>query len=176
MKKIKKIKKILIIVQRSNGDVFLSLSLINSLYKYFQSPKIDLLVNDDTYPIAKLLPNVSYIHQFSYLKKKNNRVKQEFNLAMSVFKKYDLSINLTASDRSVIYGLLAGHISISAIEIDNRKSWWKKRLLSYYYYFDTSSHILLNNLKPLSFLKIKHKKLQQTITFLNNDYDEIQKN
>jgi len=167
--------KILIIIQRSNGDVFLSISLINNLYKYFQSPKIDLLVNDDTYPIAKLLPNVNYIHQFSYLNKKNNRFKQELNLARSLFKKYDLSINLTASDRSVIYSLLAGHTSISAIEKDNSKSWWKKKLLSYYYYFDTSSHILLNNLNALSLLKIKHNKLQQTITFFKNDYDEIQK-
>ena len=58
---------------------------------------------------------------------------QEFNLAMSLFKKYDLSINLTASDRSVIYALLAGRVSISAIENDNRKSWWKKKLLNYHY-------------------------------------------
>ena len=65
----KKIKKILIIVQRSNGDVLLSLSLINTLYKYYQHPQIDLLVNDDTLAIAKLLPNINFIHQFSYQKK-----------------------------------------------------------------------------------------------------------
>lgn len=172
---LRKIKKILIIIQRSNGDVFLSISLINNLFKYYREPKIDLLVNDDTYPIAKLLPNINYIHQFSYLKKKNNRLKQEINLAMSIFKKYDLSINLTASDRSVIYGLLAGRISISAIEKDNHKSWWKKILLSYYYDFDTTSHILLNNLKPLKLLKIEHKKLQEAINFLKIEVDEIQK-
>ena len=64
-------KKILIIIQRSNGDVFLSISLINELYKHYQSPQIDLLVNDDTYPLAKLLPNINFIHQFSYKKKRN---------------------------------------------------------------------------------------------------------
>jgi heptosyltransferase III len=171
---LKNTKKILIIIQRSNGDVFLSISLINNLFEFYQSPKIDLLVNDDTYALAKLLPNINYIHQFSYLKKKNNRLMQEFNLAMSLFKKYDLSINLTASDRSVIYALLAGRVSISAIENDNRKSWWKKKLLNYHYYFDTSKHILLNNLEPLKILKIKYEKLQQSMNFSNNEYSEIQ--
>ena len=82
--------KILIIIQRSNGDVFLSISLINNLYKYYQSPEIDLLVNDDTYPLAKLLPNINYIHQFSYSKNRDNRFKQEKNLVMSLYKKYSL--------------------------------------------------------------------------------------
>mgnify|MGYP002524924549 CR=1 FL=1 len=54
-------KKILIIIQRSNGDVFLSMTLINTLYEYYHSPQIDLLVNDDTYPLAKLLSNINFI-------------------------------------------------------------------------------------------------------------------
>jgi heptosyltransferase III len=164
-----KIKKILIIIQRSNGDVFLSISLINNLYKYYQSPKIDLLVNDDTYPLASLLPNVNFIHKFSYLKKQNNRFKQEKNLVMSLFKKYDLSINLTASDRSVFYALVAGKKTISAVEADLKKSWWKKISLTYFYYFDSSQHILLNNLEPLKLLKIKHDNAQQSISFSNKD-------
>ena len=53
------IKHILIIIQRSNGDVLLSLPLINALFEYYNSPKIDLLVNDDTSPLAQLLPNIN---------------------------------------------------------------------------------------------------------------------
>ncbi len=122
----RKIKKILIIVQRSNGDVLLSLSLINLLHKYYQNPQIDLLVNDDTLAIAKLLPNINFIHQFSYQKKRDNRWQQERDLIKSIFKKYDLSINLTASDRSIFYALFAGRKSISAIEKNHKSSWWKK--------------------------------------------------
>ena len=44
------------------------------------------------------------------------------SLLIDLIKKYDLSINLTASDRSVIYALLAGKKTISAIEKDNKKS------------------------------------------------------
>jgi len=154
-------KKILIIIQRSNGDVFLSVSLITELYKYYQSPQIDLLVNDDTYSLAKLIPNINFVHQFSYNKKRKNRWKQEKEIFTSIFKRYDLSINLTASDRSVIYALFAAKKTISAIEKDNKKSWWKKILLSYYYYFDINKHILLNNLEPLNLLQIDHKNIQK---------------
>ena len=169
----KKIKKILIIIQRSNGDVFLSISLINALYEYYQSPKIDLLVNDDTLALAELLPNINFIHQFSYSEKTKHRLKQEKNLILSIYKKYDLSINLTASDRSVIYSILSGKRSISAIEKDNHKSWWKKKILNSYYYFDNSKHILLNNLQPLNILNINYKKLQKPINFDQKDILEI---
>ncbi|MDC0963510.1 lipopolysaccharide heptosyltransferase, partial [Candidatus Pseudothioglobus singularis] len=97
----KNFKKILIIIQRSNGDVLLSQKLISALYKHYQSPKIDLLVNDDTLPVARLLSNINFIHTFSYKKKHENRWQQEKDIVTSVFRKYDLSINLTASDRSV---------------------------------------------------------------------------
>lgn len=97
----KKLKKILIIIQRSNGDVFLSCSLINALFQYYKSPQIDLLVNDDTLQVASLLSNTNNIYSFSYEKKRRSRIKQEKQIISSIYKKYDLSINLTASDRSV---------------------------------------------------------------------------
>ena len=90
----KNIKKILIIIQRSNGDVLLSYSLIDSLFINYQSPQIDLLVNDDTLAVAKLLPNINHIHKFSYQKKKENRWDQEKKIIKNIFRKYDLSINL----------------------------------------------------------------------------------
>ena len=161
-------KKILIIIQRSNGDVLLSLSLIKTLYKHYNSPKIDLLVNDDTLPVAKLLPHINFIHQFSYRKKRDNRWQQERGLFKSIFKKYDLSINLTASDRSVLYTLFSGKKTISAIEEDNKKSWWKKILLTHYYYFDSSSHILINNSQPLDILRIEHSNTQQSPSIVDS--------
>ncbi|MDB4099105.1 glycosyltransferase family 9 protein [Candidatus Thioglobus sp.] len=163
-----KTKKILIIIQRSNGDVFLSSNLINALYENYESPTIDLLVNDDTLSIANLLPHINFIHQFSYKKKNNNRWAQERELIKNIFRKYDLSINLTASDRSVIYALLASSISISAIEKNNIKSWWKKIFLSHHYYFDSSKHILTNNSEPLNCLKIKHNNIQKPLIISND--------
>ena len=119
-------KKILIIIQRSNGDVLLSQALVNNLYEYYKSPQIDLLVNDDTLSVARLLPNINFIHTFSYKKKRENRWKQEKDIRTSICRKYDVSMNLTASDRSVLYAIFSSKNSISAIERNNKKSWWKK--------------------------------------------------
>jgi len=153
-------KKILIIIQRSNGDVFLSLSLINALYEYYNSPKIDLLVNDDTLPVARILPYVDCIHTFSYKKKEEQRWKQEKEIVQKIFRRYDLSINLTASDRSVLYALLASKYAIGCVEDNNRLAWWKNLLLKHSYSWDRKKHILLNNLELLNSLKIKVSKKQ----------------
>lgn len=160
----RKIKKIIVIIQRSNGDVFLSSSLIKALYENHDNPHIDLLVNDDTLNIARLIPFVKNIYVFSYNEKQLNRWGQEKNIVFKIFNKYDLSINLTASDRSVFYALLAGKKSISAIETDRKKSWWKKIFLTHFYFFDITKHILINNLKPLSFLKINFENIHYPIT------------
>lgn len=151
---------ILVIMQRSNGDVFLSSSLIVQLQQNLNPDAIDLLVNDDTLAIAKTLPNIRQIYTFSYQKKKQQRWKQEKKIVKKIFRNYDLSINLTASDRSVIYALLASKYAISAVEAKKRKSWWKKLLLKCSYNFDTKKHILLNNLEPLNCLDIKASKRQ----------------
>ena len=157
----KKIKKILIIIQRSNGDVLMSASLINSLYYYHDSPKIDILVNEDTFGIAKLLANISTIHLFSYNEKEKNNLVQEKIIIKKIFRNYDLSINLTSSDRSVFYSFLASNYSISAIDNNPIKSWWKKIILKKYYFIDEKKHILLNNLEPLNLLNIQHNYVQQ---------------
>jgi len=149
------IKKILIIVQRSNGDVLLCSSLINALKKNYNA-EIDLLVNNDTLPIAKMLDNVNSIITFSYKFKEHNRWKQEIEIAKKIYKKYDLSISVTSSDRSIIYCWLASKLSIGAIDNSRYKSWWKKIILSKSYLWDSNEHILLNNLKPLEKLKIPY--------------------
>ena len=157
-----KVKQILIIIQRSNGDVLLSQSLISNLFKYYNFPKIDLLVNDDTVALAKILSNVNHIHAFSYKQKKENRWKQEKSIIKKIFRKYDLSINLTSSDRSVMYALFASKTSISAVENSLKKSWWKKLLLDYFYKFDSNRHTLLNNLEPLNLLNIDYLAIQES--------------
>ncbi|MBT5491272.1 glycosyltransferase family 9 protein [bacterium] len=171
----KQIKKILIIIQRSNGDVFLSSPLINAVYNYYENPQIDLLVNDDTSMIAKTLSNINHIHQFSYKKKKENRISQEKELIGNIFRKYDLSINLTASDRSVLYAILASKNSISAVEKDAKKSWWKNYLLNYSYPFDTTIPIVKNNIQALKFLGIKNKNIEVKSSYPNSAKESILK-
>ena len=107
IKTLKPPNRILVIIQRSNGDVLLSLTLIKSLFENFNQPEIDLLINDDTISVAKIIPFVNKIHTFSYKQKRKARWRQEKKIITKIFGKYDISINLTASDRGVFYSLLA---------------------------------------------------------------------
>lgn len=144
-------QQILIIVQRSNGDVFLSSPLIEGLFNAYGGPHIDLLVNSDTLAVAGMLPHIRHILQFSYDK---GRSAQTRALIRQTARRYDLSICLTASDRSVLFAILSGRKSISAVEKQLKKSWWKRLLLSGYYNFDTGRHIIENNTSALGLLGI----------------------
>lgn len=147
----KKIRNILVIIQRSNGDVFLSSPLVDTLYASYEQPLIDLLVNENTFAIAKTLKNIHRIYTFS---KSRNRITETLKTIQTIYKNYDLSISLTASDRSVFFAVISGKISISATEHSPQKSWWKKLFLNSSYSFDTSRHIVLNNTKSLELLEI----------------------
>jgi heptosyltransferase III len=129
---------------------------------------IDLLINDDTHSIGKLIPHINNIYTFSYKKKNDKRWSQEKKIFSIIFNKYDLSINLTASDRSVFYALLAGKKTISAVEKQQKKSWWKRLFLTHHYVFDDTKHILTNNLKPLNILNIPFKDIHYQIK-INKD-------
>ena len=152
--------KILIIMQRSNGDVFLTLPLIRALQHKYPDAHIDMLVNDDTLGIAKTLPNINQFIVFSYAQKKAGlraRLAQERDIMRQIWRAYDLSINLTSSDRSVQYAIAASKNNISAVEPQTSKSWWKKRLLQHHYFIDANLHIVENNCKPLQFLAHPHR-------------------
>jgi len=168
-------KKILVIIQRSNGDVFFSWSLISNLLESFQGVDIDMLVNEDTVNIAKTMPNIRRIISFSYERKRADRFTQEREILRKIFRKYDYSINLTASDRSVLYAIFASKYSISAIESSKKKNFWKRFFLKKYYYFSDSRHILENNFMPLKILNISHKKIVSKIPLESKSLLKIKK-
>ena len=155
--------KILVIIQRSNGDVFFSNSLIQTLHKNFSKCEIDILVNDDTLQTAGLIKNINKIITFSYKKKKKNKWKQERSIVKRIFKSYEISINLTTSDRGAIYSLLSAKKSISAVEKEFSKSWWQKLFLTKTYRFDRNSHIIQNNMVPAQILNLDFDQKVQGI-------------
>lgn len=150
--------KILVIVQRSNGDVFYSNNLIYSLKKHFQNSQIDLLINEDTYSIAKLIPNVSKIIKFSYYEYKENKFKHLYKIFKEIYKKYDYSFSLTASDRSILFAIISSKKSLGIVEKELKKSWWKKWLLNYSFEFSRYRNILDDNYIPLDILNIPYVK------------------
>jgi heptosyltransferase-3 len=168
-------KRILVIVQRSNGDVFLSSPLIEALFRFYGNPRIDFLVNSDTRTIAETLPHIEEIHLFSYNTSGNGRLKETLALFKKIFRRYDLCINLTASDRSVLFALVAGRTSISAVEQNRKKSWWKRLCLSQCYDFDTCRHIIENNTTALDLLGIGSGKAEVTSCYSPEAAESVRK-
>ena len=171
----KNINRILVIVQRSNGDVFYSASLVEKLFKYYDHPEIDILVNDDTLPTARLIKNIENIIEFSYAKKKQYGFRYLINITQRIYKKYDLSISLVASDRAVFFSYISAKFSISPIERRISKSWWKRLLLDHYFFDNEKRHILEHTLTPLKLLGIKYTPNLYPLRNLPNSSNNIKK-
>ena len=146
----KKIKKILVINIRYNGDVILTQPLIDNLRNYFPKAEIDFLVEDYAKDTTKMLRGISDVIVFH--RKKKFGLSSNIEFLKKIYRKYNLAISLTASDRSCLYAILASNNSISNIEESFLKSWWKRLFLSNYYFWDRQTHIIQNNLKALRFL------------------------
>ena len=164
--------KILIIIRRSNGDVFLTEPLIRNL-KEFYNAKIDLLINADTLAIAKTIPFVNNIYLYDYTRKGFSKILNETKLFWKIFKKYDLAISLTANDRSVRYAIFSARRSISVIEKEAKKSWWKKYLLTSYFYSEDKP-VVQQYMIPLKILGYEVNKIYVN-TYYNKDlFSELQ--
>ncbi len=169
---------ILVIVQRSNGDVFLSSPLIERLHTKFPKAKIDMLVNRDTLAAAKLLPYINDIFTYDYAWKKEGvakRFKEELSLIKKLFGSYDLAINLTTSDRSVLYARLFSKFAISCVEPQKVKSWWKRALLSRFFEYSSNKHIVEHNTVPLKLLGFDPKDREVRAFVKESAEKELQK-
>lgn len=142
--------------------MFLASPLIEGLFSAYGGPEIDLLVNSDTLAIARTLPQIREFLTFTYGDGGMSKATIAVGLFRKIFRRYDLCVNLTASDRSVLFALAAAPVAISAVEPNRKKSWWKRLLLSGHYEFDSTRHIIENNTMALGLLGIGAGKLRVT--------------
>jgi len=143
-------KSILLIVRRVYGDVFFLSSVIKTLHQNYENCFVDILVNYSTRGIADCLDGVRKIFMFEY----TNETGRRYN-AFKNLRRYDMSINFTSNDRSVIYAFLASKNCISAIDNESYKNWWKKVILKETFVWNFNEHIFKNYNTPLKNLNIK---------------------
>ncbi|MFH1612273.1 MAG: lipopolysaccharide heptosyltransferase II [bacterium] len=110
MKNLDDSKKILIIKLSSIGDVVMITSCIRELKKHYPNAEIDMIVEEESYPIVKNNPNLSNIFVFRRTKlfrslfciKKD--LKEIFSLIKNLRKcTYDISFDFQGLLRSVIF-------------------------------------------------------------------------
>jgi len=177
--------KILLIIRRSNGDVFLSTPLIEFLNNKYPNAQIDILVNSDTVGVAKILPYINQIYTYSYDWKIEGfikRFKSEVSLVKKIIGKYDISISLTANTRSILYARLAGEKAISCIDNNMKGSFWSRLILNEYFDYDPQRHIVEHVHMPIKALGFGLDKLkveaqiplkgEEELTYLPFDYSK----
>lgn len=169
-------RSILIIMRRSLGDVLATSPLVNVLHEFNPEVQIDLLVNDDTYEMAKAIRYVRKVHNFSYNWSKRGfwgRWKNEITLIRDIIGRYDLAISLTANERSTIYAILAGKFSLAVTNILLENSLWRNLLLSKTYTFEANCHIVMNNLATIKSLGVPVKKVELSATYTDGALQRV---
>ncbi len=145
-------ENVLLVIRRSLGDVLAISPVVDILTRRFPGTAIDLLVNKNTVPAARLLGRINSIVPFSdnpLAGKTAGAVAGQIRLIRKIFRRYDLAIAFTTNERSNIYAYLAGRTAVGSREPTLAKNWWHRILLDAGYRFNPKRHILENNLEPL---------------------------
>lgn len=164
--------KILIIKQRTIGDVILLTPLLHNINKGFPNSNIDVLLNKGTEDILNCNPNISnliiYKKKYLGILPKTRRIFNEIKLFLYIYKKkYDVVIDLDKGDRGVLISKFSG----AKIKIGN--SGVGENIFSNVYTNILPGHERRHtvdvNLDPLSILKIPVYNKKVSICWSEND-------
>jgi heptosyltransferase-3 len=144
---------ILVVVTRRIGDVFLTGALLRSLKRAWPDARLDLLVFEGTEGIARTHPDVAQIITVPM------RASLADNLALlkRLWRRYDLALSTSPSDRPSLYAWAAGRRSVGIMD-KGGKHLLKRLLLSKTVAFDQlATHSLALNLRLATALGIEAK-------------------
>ena len=123
-------EKILLVITRRLGDVFLTTALIHSLKCAWPQVKIDVLLYKHT---AAILAGNADIHRLIRVSERPG-IKEALSLVRRLWRRYDVALSALAGDRPIIYALLGAPKVYAVIPAPTPKkkwqSWWKKVLLT----------------------------------------------
>lgn len=141
--------RVLVIVTRRIGDVLLTAPLIRSIKDAWPSVHIDLLVFKGTEDVLARNPDIDRI-VVAPRSGHGSFIRQ-------LWRKYDLAISTSPSDRPTLYAWLAGKTRIGVMT-DDLKSAWKRALLSASVPFDNlDSHTVVQNLHLADLLGVPRR-------------------
>lgn len=157
-------KSILIVNIRLIGDVILTTPLIGLLREAYPEATIDLLVQRGTGEFLEKDPRVRRVLY---------RVpgKRGGGYLGAIFRRYDLALNLNASDRGNLAVLLAGRrLRVGFYDgTDGRKDFWKKLLLERALRLPTKTHTVRTCALIAAELGIEARRLEVRVCWSAED-------
>ena len=141
--------RVLVIVTRRIGDVLLTAPLIRSIKDAWPSAHIDLLVFKGTEDVLARNPDIDRIIVAP--------LSGNWRFIRQLWRKYDLAVSTSASDRPTLYAWLAGKTRVGVMTAD-LKSAWKRSLLNASVPFDNlEAHTVVQNLQLADLLGLRRR-------------------
>ncbi len=144
---------VLVIATRRIGDVLLTAPLIRTIKNAWPSTHIDLLVFKGTEDALAGNPDIRRMIAVP----RSGSIARHWRLARHLWRKYDLAISTSPSDRPTLYAWLAGKARIGVMT-DGLKSAWKRALLNASVPFDNIDlHTVVQNLRLADLLGLPRR-------------------
>ena len=143
-------KRILVIAVPGIGDVILVAPLLRSLRCAWPGARIDLLVRDGRSE-GERNPDVSRV----LVQPRRPSFVDSLRFLASIFRRYDLAISTSTTDRSFINLYCAAPRRIGKIASPGFKTWWKRKIVRTALLIDPDTHVLVENLRLADLLGIE---------------------
>ena len=143
-------ERILVIAVPGIGDVILVAPLLRSLRCAWPGARIDLLVRDGRSE-GERNPDVSRV----LVQPRRPSFADSLRFLASIFRRYDLAISTSTTDRSFINLWFAAPRRIGKIASPGFKTWWKRKIVRAALLVDPDTHVLVENLRLADLLGIE---------------------
>jgi heptosyltransferase III len=117
--------RVLVIVMRRIGDVFLTTPLLRTLRKGLTDATIDVLAFDGTHGILAGNPDINSVITLP----QHPSIRELFALILGLWGRYDLAISTQTGDRPTFLAYVAGRRRIGLAPAEGSSAWWKRRIL-----------------------------------------------
>ena len=149
--------RILILKVQTIGDTLLITPLISNLYRYYDNPVIDVMVNEGTEQMLTLNNNVREVIQYKRESQRNLSNFQRLSKNIQLLKKikrvqYDLVIDLDEGDRGAFVTLVSGaKVKVGSSTISSH---FLRSVYAHLLPKRNNNHTVEINLDPLRLLNI----------------------
>jgi heptosyltransferase-3 len=160
--------KFLLIAVPGIGDALLSTPLIHSLRQAYPKATIDVIVRKGSENILKQNTELNEVIAFPRRPTPHHYIQ----LIRRIFRRYDVAISTSPSDRSFINCLLAAPRRVSIAPAKSLQTLWKYLLAETIVPLDNQTHVIDQNLRLLDALNVK-RQYEVILPQAANASDEI---
>jgi heptosyltransferase-3 len=134
--------RVLVVVTRRIGDVLLTVPLVRSLKSAWPSARIDMLVFKGTEGVLCGNPDLDEV----IVVPASQPAIEALRFARRLWRRYDLTISTSPSDRPTLYAWLAGKSRIGVMASGAKHAWKRGLLHATVPFDDLDTHTVVQNL------------------------------